>query len=47
MAELLLGARACHRALGTGAEFATCLAALRADQKRKRKLMAMLEQNGL
>ncbi|MFD8415331.1 SWIM zinc finger domain-containing protein [Streptomyces sp. NPDC059650] len=47
MAELLLGVRACHRALGTEAEFATYLAALRADQKRKRKLMAVLDQHGL
>ncbi|MEU9305618.1 SWIM zinc finger family protein [Streptomyces sp. NPDC048269] len=47
MAELLLNARACHRLLGTEAEFATYLAALRADQKRKRKLMATLDQHGL
>ncbi|MGW4684005.1 SWIM zinc finger family protein [Streptomyces sp. NPDC004244] len=47
MAELLLGVRACHRALGTEAEFAPYLAALRADQKRKRKLMAVLDQHGL
>ncbi|MEU3776091.1 SWIM zinc finger family protein [Streptomyces sp. NPDC032472] len=47
MAELLLNARACHRALGTEAEFATYLTALRADQKRKRKLMARLDQHGL
>ncbi|MFE9633524.1 SWIM zinc finger domain-containing protein [Streptomyces sp. NPDC006463] len=47
LAELLLGARACHRALDTGAEFAAYLAALRADQKRKRKLMAILDQHGL
>ncbi|MFD7553252.1 SWIM zinc finger domain-containing protein [Streptomyces sp. NPDC059835] len=47
LAELLLSARACHRALGTQAEFATYLAALRADQKRKRKLMAVLDRNGL
>ncbi|WP_327360132.1 SWIM zinc finger family protein [Streptomyces sp. NBC_01296] len=47
MAQLLLSARACHRTLGTESEFATYLAALRADQKRKRKLMATLDQHGL
>ncbi|MFI6006594.1 SWIM zinc finger domain-containing protein [Streptomyces sp. NPDC051366] len=47
MAELLLSARACHRTLGTESEFATYLGALRADQKRKRKLMATLDQHGL
>ncbi|TDU74861.1 hypothetical protein [Streptomyces sp. KS 21] len=47
MAELLLSARACHRTLGTEAEFATYLASLRADQKRKRKLMATLDLHGL
>ncbi|MER7461591.1 hypothetical protein [Streptomyces sp. NPDC097981] len=47
LAELLLSARACHRALGTEGEFAAYLAALRADQKRKRKLMAILDQHGL
>ncbi|MCJ1676115.1 hypothetical protein MTF65_01790 [Streptomyces sp. APSN-46.1] len=47
LAELLLSARACQRTLGTEAEFATYLAALRADQKRKRKLMAILDQHGL
>ncbi|MEV6734403.1 MULTISPECIES: SWIM zinc finger family protein [unclassified Streptomyces] len=47
MAELLLSARACHRTLGTESEFATYVAALRADQKRKRKLMATLDQHGL
>ncbi|MFK0046144.1 SWIM zinc finger domain-containing protein [Streptomyces sp. NPDC090741] len=47
VAELLLSARACHRTLGTEAEFAAYLAALRADQKRKRKLIATLDQHGL
>ncbi len=47
MAELLLSARSCHRTLGTEAEFAAYLAALRTDQKRKRKLMATLDQHGL
>ncbi|WP_051833210.1 SWIM zinc finger family protein [Streptomyces katrae] len=45
--QLLLSARACHRILGTESAFAAYLAALRADQKRKRKLMAMLDQHGL
>ncbi|MFF4493576.1 SWIM zinc finger domain-containing protein [Streptomyces sp. NPDC001546] len=47
LAELLLSARACHRLLGSEAEFASYLAALRSDQKRKRKLMAVLDQHGL
>ncbi|WP_442480710.1 SWIM zinc finger family protein [Streptomyces kutzneri] len=47
MAELLHSARSCHRTLGTEAEFTTYLAALRADQKRKRKLMATLDRHGL
>ncbi|MFD7256199.1 SWIM zinc finger domain-containing protein [Streptomyces sp. NPDC059874] len=47
LAQLLLGARACHRTLGTEAEFVTFLAALRGDQKRKRKLMAVLDRHGL
>ncbi|WP_232247820.1 SWIM zinc finger family protein [Kitasatospora azatica] len=47
MATLLLNARACHRALGTETEFATYLAALRADQKRKRNLMKILAEKGL
>ncbi|WP_327418209.1 hypothetical protein [Streptomyces sp. NBC_01233] len=47
LAELLLSTRACHRALGTEAEYATYLAALRADQKRKRKLMTVLDRHGL
>ncbi|MGW0749101.1 SWIM zinc finger family protein [Streptomyces sp. NPDC002587] len=47
MAELLLRARACHRRLGTASEFASYVAALRTDQKRKRKLMATLDQHGL
>ncbi|MBT2457595.1 hypothetical protein J7E98_23295 [Streptomyces sp. ISL-86] len=47
MTELLLSARACHRTLGTEGEFATYLATLRADQRRKRKLMAMLDQHDL
>lgn len=47
MATLLLSARACHRALGTETEFAAYLAALRADQKRKRNLMKVLAEKGL
>ncbi|MFJ8159358.1 hypothetical protein ACIRBY_00340 [Streptomyces sp. NPDC096136] len=46
MAELLLSARACHRALGTEAAFTAYLTALRADRKRKRKLMATLDRHG-
>ncbi|MFD5113175.1 SWIM zinc finger domain-containing protein [Streptomyces sp. NPDC058391] len=47
LTALLLSARACHRTLGTEGEFAAYLAALRVDQKRKRKLMSMLEAHGL
>ncbi|MER6782587.1 MULTISPECIES: hypothetical protein [unclassified Streptomyces] len=47
VAQLLLSARACHRTLGTEPEFAAYLAALRADQKRKRKLMETLDRHGL
>ncbi|WP_244942810.1 hypothetical protein [Streptomyces inhibens] len=47
MTELLLSARACHRALGTEAEFTRYLADLRADQKRKRNLMRRLDEHGL
>ena len=47
MASLLLSARACHEALGSIAEFTRYLAALRADQKRKRNLMKLLNESGL
>ncbi|MEV7724874.1 hypothetical protein AB0P15_09115 [Streptomyces sp. NPDC087917] len=47
MTELLLSARACHRALGTEDAFTAYMTALRAEQKRKRKLMTMLDQHGL
>ncbi|WP_371648944.1 MULTISPECIES: hypothetical protein [unclassified Streptomyces] len=47
MARLLLGARACHRTLGTEQEFTEYLGALRTDQKRKRNLMKILDQHGL
>jgi len=40
-------ARACHQARGTADEFRRYLAALRTDQKRKRNLMKILDQNGL
>ncbi|MFI6054488.1 SWIM zinc finger domain-containing protein [Streptomyces violascens] len=47
LARLLLAARACHQHLGTEVEFAGYLSALRADQKRKRNLMKILDQHGL
>jgi uncharacterized Zn finger protein len=47
VARLLLSARGCHQRLGTTAEFHRYLAALRADQKRKRNLMKVLDANGL
>jgi uncharacterized Zn finger protein len=47
IATLLLAARACNEALGTTAEFRKYVAALRLDQKRKRNLMKILDQNGL
>jgi uncharacterized Zn finger protein len=47
MATLLLAARACHEALGTTTEFRRYVAVLRMDQKRKRNLMKILDQNGL
>lgn len=47
IASLLLSARACHQALGTIDEFSRYVAALRAEQKRKRNLMKILDQNGL
>jgi uncharacterized Zn finger protein len=47
VARLLLSARDCHENLGTTAEFSRYLAALRADQKRKRNLMKILDANGL
>ncbi|NXY93587.1 hypothetical protein HYE82_04025 [Streptomyces sp. BR123] len=47
LGELLLSARARHRAPDTATAFAACLtAALRADRKRKRKLMALLDRHG-
>jgi len=47
MASLLLSVRACHEALGTGAEFRRYLTVLRMEQKRKRNLMKILDQSGL
>ena len=47
IAALLLAARACHETLGTLPDFRKYVAALRLDQKRKRNLMKILDQNGL
>jgi uncharacterized Zn finger protein len=47
IATVLLAARACHQALGTTAEFRRYVALLRMEQKRKRNLMKILDQNGL
>jgi uncharacterized Zn finger protein len=47
IATLLLAARACHQALGTTAEFRRYVALLRMEQKRKRNLIKILDQNGL
>jgi uncharacterized Zn finger protein len=47
MANLLLAARACHQALDTTDQFRRYVAALRADQKRKRNLIKILDENGL
>jgi hypothetical protein len=47
MARLLASARACHERLGTSAEFEEYLRALRADQKRRPKLLAILARHQL
>jgi len=47
LASLLLRARDCHQALGTGQDFRRYLAAFRTDQRRKRSLMRILAQHGL
>lgn len=47
MASLLVRARSCHERLGTTAEFTAYLTSLRADQRRKRNLMKILDQHGL
>ena len=47
IAQLLLAARTCHRRLGTQAAFEKYLRAFRDDQKRKRKLMKILDERRL
>jgi uncharacterized Zn finger protein len=47
IAQLLVSARICHHRLGTNAAFGTYLRALRDDQKRKRKLIKILDAHGL
>jgi hypothetical protein len=47
VATLLSKIRYCHQPLGTAPEFAAYLAALRADQKRKRNLIKLLDKRGL
>ncbi|WP_031475329.1 DUF6880 family protein [Streptomyces bicolor] len=47
LTSLLLSMRDCHRRLGTEDEFTAHLDALRADQKRKRNLMRLLDRHGL
>ena len=43
MAQLLTSARGCHDRLGTGPAFSSYLRALREDQKRKRRLIRILD----
>lgn len=47
IATHLLAARACHEALGTMDKFRQYMMLLRMGQKRKRNLMALLDQKGL
>ncbi len=47
IAQLLISARACHRRLGTAPAFESYLRALRADQKRKRRLIRILDAHQL
>lgn len=47
LARLLLSARACHLRLGTEAAFGFYLRALREDQKRKRRLITVLDSHDL
>jgi hypothetical protein len=47
IAQLLLSARTCHRRLGTEPDFDVYLRAFRDDQKRKRKLMKILDARRL
>jgi len=47
VADLLGKIRDCHERLGTGTQFTAYLTWLRADQKRKRNLIKLLDQRGL
>ena len=47
IAQLLAAARTCHRRLGTEAAFAVYLRALREEQRRKRKLIRILDAHQL
>jgi uncharacterized Zn finger protein len=47
VAALLSKIQNCHQQLGTAPEFAAYRTALRADQKRKRNLIKLLDQRGL
>jgi SWIM zinc finger len=47
VADLLVKIRDCHERLGTGTQFTAYLTWLRADQKRKRNLIKLLDQRGL
>ncbi|MFG2638822.1 hypothetical protein ACGFX8_34620 [Streptomyces sp. NPDC048362] len=47
LARLLLGARDCHRVLGTEEVFGVYLAGLRTELKRRRKLMSILDRHRL
>ncbi|MGW2183387.1 SWIM zinc finger family protein [Streptomyces sp. NPDC001732] len=47
LARLLLGARDCHRALGTEEVFTGYLAGLRTELGRRRKLMSILDRYGV
>ena len=47
VADLLIKIRDCHERLGTGTQFTAYLTWLRADQKRKRNLIKLLDQRGL
>jgi hypothetical protein len=47
VAVLLSKIQYCHQQLGTAPEFVAYLVALRADQKRKRNLIKLLDQSGL
>jgi hypothetical protein len=47
IAQLLVSARACHHRLGTEAAFSVYLRALREEQKRKRKLLKILDAHRL